>query len=64
MKHEGTRRRTQTDYEGLNRRARRKVIAEDYDDDDFSDSYDVVEQEAESARLVDDTKPPSPDSVR
>ena len=55
MKHEGTGRgRTRTDDEGLKRRARRKVIAEDYDDDDFSDSYDVVEQEAEGAKLLDD----------
>ena len=58
MKHEGNGRRTRTDNEGPKRRPRPKVVAEDYDEDDFSDSYDVIEPEAQGARLPDEDKLP------
>ena len=56
------RRGAQMEHKRREQRTRRKDIAADYDEDDFADSYDVVDLDTEHSEIFDDDKLTSADS--
>jgi hypothetical protein len=56
------RRGAQMEHKRQEQRTRRKNIATDYDEDDFSDGYDVVDLDAEHSENFDDDKLTSADN--